>query len=117
MTNDELYNKIKSEMSHGLTQDDLVALFTRAQEEKKQQEDENKIILARECLINATLQYIKALNLGDEITDEDAAHIEKQLITIERTINLVKNTGFSFKMDEEKTKTADEILKEFLKDL
>lgn len=116
MTNDELYNKIKSEMSHGLTQDDLVALFTRAQEEK-QQENENKIGLARECLINATLQYIKTLNLGDEITDEDAAHIEKQLITIERTINLVKNTGFNFKTDEEKTKTADEILKEFLKDL
>ena len=119
MPNDELYNLIKSQMNNGLTQEQLSNLFTRAQNEVSQEEDEKKVMLARECLINAILSYINALNLDDEITEEDVKTIEKQLLSIERAVKLIKSAGFSFPMGDSqgKTKTADEIIKEFLKDI
>lgn len=115
MTNDELYNLIKEEMKNGLTQDQLTNLFSKAQQESEaKKEEEKKLTMARECLINATLVYIKALNLGEEIEDDDVEHMEKQLKSIERAVGVMKNAGFAIKDGKA---SADEIIKKFLENI
>lgn len=115
MTNNELYNLIKNEMKNGLTQNQLTDLFTKAQQESEaKKEDEKKLTMARECLINATLAYIKALDLGEEINEKDVEHMEKQLTSMERAIDVMKNAGFAIRNGKQ---SADEIIKKFLENI